>query len=252
MSGAAERVAAVHLRSYAARAEAHAHDFHQLVLPLVGCLELEIGGHGGRVAGPIGALVAPGERHAFSAPARNQLLVLDLPHALVEETGALEWLDRSHRARFFQVSRAAARLATWFAEELGGSGAPPMVANAFATLLLRAASGPPSPPLPAAVQRALAFIDGAALHPTHVADVARAAGVSPGHLHALFRAHVGRSPRSLARTRRLAEARRLLVETALPIVEVALRCGFADQPSLTHAMRRALGTTPGRLRRPRS
>jgi AraC-like DNA-binding protein len=52
--------------------------------------------------------------------------------------------------------------------------------------------------------------------------------------------------------RRLEEARRLLIETELSIAEVALRCGFADQAGLTHAVRRVLSTTPGRLRRHRS
>jgi AraC family transcriptional regulator len=126
------------------------------------------------------------------------------------------------------------------------------VATAFATLLLRAATGPAPRSVPDAVTRALAFIDEKALAQVCVSDVARAAGISVGHLHALFRASVGRAPLSFIRARRLEEARRLLEETDLPIAEVALQCGFADQAGLTHAVRRVLGTTPGRLRRHRS
>jgi AraC-like DNA-binding protein len=109
----------------------------------------------------------------------------------------------------------------------------------------------PSFGAPDAVRQALTFIEEKGLERC-VSDVARAAGISAGHLHALFRAHVGRAPRSLISTRRLEEARRLLAETELPIAEVALRCGFADQASLTHAVRRELGTTPGGLRRRQS
>ncbi len=252
MEGMGSEGAMVHVRSYAPRAETHSHDFHQVVLPLAGCLELEIGGRGGRVVGMTGALVPSGERHAFAASARNEFLVLDLPHAVVEEAGTGEWLDRLGRACFFPVSRAAARLGAWFADEIAADDAPPAVATAFATLLLRAASGPVPRSAPAAVGRALAFIDENGLLPVCVSDVARAVGISAGHLHALFRAHVGRAPLSLIRARRLEEARRLLIGTELPIAEVALRCGFADQAGLTHAVRRVLGTTPGRLRRHRS
>lgn len=253
LAGTAAAGPTAHVRSYAPHVETHAHDFHQVVLPVVGCLELEIGDRGGRVVGATGALIPSGQRHAFVASTRNEFLVLDLPHAMVEETGSGEWFDLQSRACFFPVTRAAARLAAWFAEEVAaGDASQAAVATAFATLLLRAASGPAARSVPDAVTRALTFIDEKALAPVCVSDVARAAGISAGHLHALFRAHVGRAPLALIRTRRLEEARRLLAETELPIAEVALRCGFADQASLTHALRRVLGTTPGRLRRHRS
>jgi hypothetical protein len=81
--------------------ETHSHDFHQVVLPLVGCLELGVGGRGGQVVGLTGALLTSGERHAFAASARNEFLVLDLPHAVVEEAGTGEWLERWGRTCFF-------------------------------------------------------------------------------------------------------------------------------------------------------
>ncbi len=249
MDGSASKVAMVHVRSYAPRAEAHSHAFHQMVLPLVGSLDLEIGDRGGRVSGRTGALVPSGERHAFAAATRNEFLVLDLPLAVVAEADAAEWVDHLGHARFFPVSRAAARLASWFADEVSTAGTPPTVVAAFVMLLLRAASAPVVRSVPDTVRRALAFIEENGLEDARVSDVARAAGVSAGHLHALFRAHVGRTPRSLIATRRVEEARRLLAETELPIAEVALRCGFADQASLTHAVRRDLGTTPRGLRR---
>src|SRR3990172_2889761 len=62
-AGAAGDGATVHVRSYAPHAETHAHDFHQMVLPVAGCLDLEVGDRGGRVMGAIGALVPSGERH---------------------------------------------------------------------------------------------------------------------------------------------------------------------------------------------
>jgi AraC-like DNA-binding protein len=171
---------------------------------------------------------------------------------VIAQAGGAEWLDHLGDARFFPVTRAAGRLAAWFADEVSTDGAPPAAVAAFVTLLLRAASTPVVRSVPSIVQRALAFIEEAGLEEVCVSDVARAAGVSAGHLHALFRVHVGRTPRSLIATHRLEEARRLLAETELPIAEVALRCGYADQASLTHAVRRGLGTTPRGLRRSQS
>jgi AraC-like DNA-binding protein len=252
MAGTASEVGTVQVRSYAAVAEAHAHPYHQLVLPLAGSLELEIGPRGGVVCGGTGALVPTGERHAFAASGGNRFLVLDLPPGAVERTGTREALHRLADACFFPVPRAAAGLARWFAHEVAGGDAAPAILVSFSSLLLHAASAPAPRREPAAVKCALAYIEARGLGPVRLADVARAAGTSAGHLHALLRAHVGRAPRSLIRARRVEEARRLLAETELSIAEIALRCGFADQTSLTHAVRRELGTTPGRLRRSRA
>jgi len=38
------------------------------------------------------------------------------------------------------------------------------------------------------------------------------------------------------------------VNTKLPLSEIAVQCGFADQSHLTKTVRRVLGVTPGNLR----
>lgn len=245
-------VARVQVRSYPTVVEAHAHSFHQLVLPLAGSLDLEIGPRGGVVCGGTGALVPPGERHAFAAGGRNRFLVLELAPSGVERTHARDALGRLGDLRFFSIPRAAAGLAHWFAREIDAGEAPAALVAAFGSLLLHAVSAPGPRPEPPAVRRALEFVEARGLGPIRLVDLARAAGTSAGHLHALFRAHVGRTPRALIRARRVEEARRLLEETELSIAEIALRCGFADQASLTHAVQRELATSPGRLRRRRS
>jgi AraC-like DNA-binding protein len=252
MPGTFDDAGAVQVRSYATVAETHAHPFHQLVLPLAGKLELEIERRGGVVCGDTGALVPPGERHAFAASGGNRFLVLDVPASAAERAETREALDRLGDARFFPVGASAATLARWFAHELAGRDASPAILGCFSSLLLHAASAAASRQVPEAVRRALAYIRAWALGPIRLADVARDAGTSAGHLQALLRAHVGRSPRSIVRARRVEEARRLLTETEISIADIALQCGFADQASLTHAVRRELGTTPGRLRRHRA
>lgn len=47
---------------------------------------------------------------------------------------------------------------------------------------------------------------------------------------------------------RIEVAKRLLVETVDPIAEIAVRCGFYDQPHFTRVFGREVGTTPGRFR----
>lgn len=84
--------------------------------------------------------------------------------------------------------------------------------------------------------------------PVMLADLARAASLSVSQLVRQFKVSTGVTPhRYLARTR-LEHACRLLRTTALPIADVAARCGFTHQEHLTRVMRARLDTTPAVLR----
>lgn len=251
LSVATQGSASVHVRTYSSEQVTHSHHYHQVILPLCGSLELEVRGHAGMVSGLSGALVPAGEQHAFAGNGSNRVVVLDLSHGFVEEVGGLPWLEHRCGEVFFTSMRArlfASLLAGDTSVEQGGEG----VHRAWATLVLRAAiAAERSPPRDPAIERSLLYIRDHAAEPLEVADIALAAGVSKARLHALFRDRLGRSPRAFLLDRRLELAQELLADGDLPIVEVALRCGFADQPTLTHAMRRVLGTTPGTVRRSR-
>lgn len=81
-----------------------------------------------------------------------------------------------------------------------------------------------------------------------LAAMAETAGLSLYHFARCFRRSVGMSPHAYILSRRIARAQDLLRRTDLPLAEVALRCGFADQAHFTTAFRRATGETPRRWR----
>lgn len=80
-------------------------------------------------------------------------------------------------------------------------------------------------------------------------DLAGVAGLSVYHFARMFKAATGDTPYQFLRRRRIALANRLLGEGAIPIAEVALRCGFANQAHFTAAFTRETGLSPGRYRR---
>lgn len=87
--------------------------------------------------------------------------------------------------------------------------------------------------------------------PLSVGDLADAAGVHPVHLIRSFRRFFGRTPGGYLRERRLGAASDLLRSTDLPVVEIALRTGFADQSHLTRAFRQEYALPPAAFRRAR-
>lgn len=85
--------------------------------------------------------------------------------------------------------------------------------------------------------------------PLSLASLAREAGLSSAHFSVCFKRTFGLTPhRYLLRTR-VCEAQRLLREEHLPLSEIALCVGFADQSHFTQAFRRYTGVTPGKYRK---
>jgi AraC-like DNA-binding protein len=108
------------------------------------------------------------------------------------------------------------------------------------------------PPRPRAVQVVVDLIEGDPGHPWTIPDLARAGGVSVRALEHGFSRHLGTSPRSYLRERRLLCAREELAN-ALPgevsVTEVAYRWGFGHLGRFAHAYRTKFGVTPSRTLR---
>ncbi|HVV52963.1 MAG TPA: AlkA N-terminal domain-containing protein [Polyangia bacterium] len=79
--------------------------------------------------------------------------------------------------------------------------------------------------------------------------LARELGVSGRHLRRAIRAELGTSPLALVETRRMALARQLIADTALPMTEVAFAAGFRSVRRFNAAVRARYGRPPSAMRR---
>ena len=82
-----------------------------------------------------------------------------------------------------------------------------------------------------------------------IEDIAKAAGVSRRTLQLRYRSVLGRTVHEDLAQTRLNTARKLILETNLPIKEIALRTGFQNSIYLSKVFRRELDITPASLRR---
>ncbi|WP_187170494.1 AraC family transcriptional regulator [Salidesulfovibrio onnuriiensis] len=103
---------------------------------------------------------------------------------------------------------------------------------------------PPLPDEPEAVARAREYLDEHFAQGVSLADLARAAGLSPFHLSRVFTARTGLPPHEYQTARRIRRAKQLL-EAGEPAAQVAVACGFSDQSHLSRAFKRIMGMTPG-------
>lgn len=84
--------------------------------------------------------------------------------------------------------------------------------------------------------------------PLSPSRLAADAGLSTRQLERLFRRYLGRSPKRYYLELRLKTARRLLVQTDMPVMDVAIASGFSTPSHFSKCYRTFFGTTPYRER----
>lgn len=241
------------LRQYRDELIAHSHDHPQLVFALRGRLDFEVEGLGARLDRQ-GLIVVPaGAHHTCGSTNGSHCLVLDVPgeHWLSEQLGTHADASRRllDRPGAVGLDSRQQQLVDWLATSPMDD---PLITRQGAVLLLASLNPQAAPIAPSTRLPYAAFdahIDQHAAYPLQVADLARLAGLSTARLHARFASEAGMTPMDYIRQQRLLKARRLLVETRLPVGEVAAQVGYGSQSAFSAAVMRAFGCTPLALRR---
>ncbi len=85
--------------------------------------------------------------------------------------------------------------------------------------------------------------------PLSLEDIARGTGLSRRQIERLFRRHLGCVPKRYYLEMRLRRARELLLQTAMPIMDVTTSCGFKSPPHFSRCYRALFGHPPSAERR---
>ena len=97
--------------------------------------------------------------------------------------------------------------------------------------------------------RAKEYLDDNYLDPPSLTELAHAADVHPTHLARTFRKFEKCTAGEYVRRVRLEEARRRIASTDMPLSEIAVETGFADQSHLSRVFKRETNFTPAEFRR---
>ncbi|MCH7226811.1 substrate-binding domain-containing protein [Haloferula sp. A504] len=98
------------------------------------------------------------------------------------------------------------------------------------------------------VRRALTFIREHASEPIGVGDVLAVVPLSRRPLELRFKRDTGRTLQKEIWRVRLERAKEMLIETDLPVAEIAIRCGFSEPQRMTEVFGRELSVAPGSFR----
>jgi AraC family transcriptional regulator len=84
--------------------------------------------------------------------------------------------------------------------------------------------------------------------PITIETLAEVAGLSPAHFSRLFKEVIGDSPYQFVMDYRVEQAKKMLAHRERPLIDVALSCGFSDQPHFNRIFKRLTGATPKEYR----
>jgi AraC family transcriptional regulator len=99
------------------------------------------------------------------------------------------------------------------------------------------------------VARLTAYIEDNLDRPIGLVELAGIVNVSRFHFTRLFKRSMGMTAISFVEQRRIRRAQSLILETAIPLSEIALMTGFADQSHFTKRFHRHVGSTPAAFAR---
>jgi len=232
------------IRSYSTSHATHNHSFNQLVIPIEGAILIEVDGHEERLMVGRTAVVAQGAPHTQTASSENKSLILDISPCRLERDGAGRLLDKP----FHALPVAAMKLIDYMVLTLNQRHLSPDNQQLWAALLLDAMAQPLREPATRLVG-VLHAVEQNPGYPWSTQKMAEQASVSISHLHALFRQEMNSTPQQWLAAVRLKHACTLLQRSALPIIEIADRCGYTDQSAFARAFGRIYDQTPSAYRK---
>jgi AraC family transcriptional regulator len=101
---------------------------------------------------------------------------------------------------------------------------------------------------PRIVRRVIDYIDSEMDSPLRMSELAEIAGLSQCRFAHNFKLQTGMSPHQFVMHARIERAKRMLRETNLPVVEIALAVGLQSSSRFNALFKRELGTTPRNFR----
>jgi len=240
---------ALELRTYSDECCTHRHDYHQLVLPVRGELDMNIAMQGGAVSGVYGAHVHADTDHAFAAEGENCFLVMDIPPSLVTSLVRLPaWFSLGPTAREYLLFLTRVLRPSSQFTDLSVPGSQQMGLLLIQLLLEhnRVAAQAPD----RRVELVRSYLQDNPEKNMTLPFMAGLANVSPRQLTTLFREAYGCTPQQYLLQQRMQRAEQLLISTTLPVQQVAEQCGYSSLAAFSDRVKRHFGHAPLYFRAP--
>ncbi|MCC2616530.1 AraC family transcriptional regulator [Aestuariibacter halophilus] len=229
------------IRSYSTRPVSHAHDFHQLVLPLRGVINIHVGEFEGRVAPGECVVVRAGQEHRFTAEREARFVVADMD-TLPDN------LTTSQRV-VFAISAALVRYLTFVQTQLQHQLHPQLEQSMYQTFFWLLSEQALRPKVDDRINGVLAHIEQHLAEPLRISQLAAVACLSDTQFKKVFKQQTGVTVMQYITALRMDKAQALLTHTDYPLHIIGEQVGYPEPAAFSRAFSRQVGLPPTRFKR---
>lgn len=231
----------INLRTYTSESCTHVHEYYQLVFPLKGQLELQVGHQLGIVNSNQAAFIMPQEKHCFASNDQNLFIVIDTK---IENN----WMNNSKIPSFWDLPPTVKEFLPYAKNYLTKKNldltSHTILADFFDKLLMQHFLSNDDP----AVFKARNWIDLHFADPLNLKIIAKNCHLSCSQLQRRFKRIMGQSMGEYWRSKRLQQAQLLLKNTGISIETVALSVGYENVAAFSRSFSRQFQISPSEFR----
>ena len=229
------------IRAYTTTVRSHEHDYHQIVLPLCGQLEIDVDGCQGEVGIGQSVIIQKDVTHKFKAHERSRFLVADL----------YELPKQVHlpASPFATISAPMQAYCNFVDTQLQHQVDECLEADMIALFKQILGSQKFLPKIDNRMTRALTYLNDHLHQSCSLSQLAQRANLSPSHFKVEFKRQTGKTTREYVMELRMKKARALLAYTDIPIPLIAQRVGYASQSAFTRRFSDFFKESPRHYRR---
>lgn len=230
----------IELRSYRNEICSHTHDFAQLVLPVLGSMELEVGHYASMVNNNIGVYIAPNEQHCFAGSKKNLFLVID--------ANSGHFFDRLPKSNTLTLTANTKKFIQFTHHYLVHNERNFFTDSLINQLLFHLAANSFSPEPDLVVMKAKHWIDANFTASVDVNRVAKYCHLSISQLQRRFKQTIGCSLGEYWRMNKLHHAKQLLSQKNCSIEAIAFEMGYENLSAFTRRFSKVFGQSPSQWR----
>ena len=232
----------IELRSYNTELCRHSHDYAQLVLPILGTMDIEIGNREGAVNMETAAFIPSGEQHCFAGSHENLFAVVDLPHHATA-------LNSNSFPHFFNLTATTKNFLEFthyylIENQIKNYSSDSLIQN----LLLNLISQPLLPEHDRFVTLAKNWISLYFACPIDIVKLAQHCHLSASQLQRRFKRSTGYGIAEYWRSKRLEQAKRLLSEQNHSIEAIGFKIGYENASVFSRCFHKSFGVSPSQWR----
>jgi len=227
------------IRAYNPVVISHSHQYHQIVVPLNGAIDISMNGANGSIAVGHCVIIQKNVQHSFKAKKEARFLVADL-YDLPESAKTVE-------SPFATISNAF-RSFCMFADIQLNSNQNEVIEDSMIGVFKNLLSLQDFlPEIDRRISRALEQIENDVSEEHTLDKLAAVSSLSVSQFKVLFTKHTGKTVGQHLLMLRMEKAKALLVNTDMPIGIVADCTGYSDQSAFTRRFQKYYGVPPSQF-----